>query len=250
MRTRETRRVVYNTFTIICNGLTCLERRPWRILSHDGTIKQWLCRVEGHSLLILTSHLANHFTRVECWRGNHCQNLPCLWLNGYNSTQFSFHQTFSKCLQVSINSQLQVLSSFGLLVVLPLFIPSLDTSMGIAKQNLHSFLPTQRLLVLTFNAHLTDVVAWLIILIFLYIALTYLCHIAQNVSCNCSMVLTNATLLDIKTGKTIQLFLKGTKLFIAQLTYKQLLSKSRIARVLCSVLYISHTLNKELLCDI
>jgi len=119
--------------------------------------------------------------------------------------------------------------------------------MGIAKQNLHSFLPTQRLLIFTFNAHLTDVVAWLIIVGVLHIALGNLGHVAQNVCGVGVLVLSDAAFLNVETRETEYLFLENAELFIRELTHKHLFGKARIARILVAVLDIVHPFDEILL---
>ena len=86
--------------------------------------------------------------------------------------------------------------------------------MSITKQNLHTFLAPELFLVRTLHAKLANIVTWLIIVILFYICRRYLCHITKYMGSVRINVLTDASALDIKAGKTVHLFLKDAELFL------------------------------------
>ena len=134
------------------------------------------------------------------------------------------------------------------LIILTILIASLYLSVGIAQKYLHSLYSTQVFLILTLDTHLTDIISWLIVLIFLNITLTHLCYISKDMCSDSSLILTNTTFLNIETWKTIEFLLEGAKVFITQLAQEQLLCKARVPRILTPILDISHSVDKVSLC--
>ena len=121
---------------------------------------------------------------------------------------------------------MQVASGYGSLVVLTVFVASFDASVSIAKQNLHSFPPTQVLLIRAFDAKLAYVVARLIVVVVLHIALRHLGNIAKHMGSDGRLVLPDAATLDIETRKSIHLFLKDRELLVRELAHEELLGEA------------------------
>ena len=121
--------------------------------------------------------------------------------------------------------------------------------MGVAQQYLYTLLAAQLLFIRTLNALLTDIVACLVVIVFLNITGRHLSHITQEVGCIGIDILSKGAVLHIETRETEHLFLEDTEVLFRQLTHKELLGKAGIARVLVTVLDILHALDKILLGD-
>ena len=236
-----------DTFAQEHRSLSRLERRARRILSHDTAVEQRMGRIFTQSFLCLATHLANHRMRIVSRRRNHTENFACRGFDGDNRTQLAFHQPFTQGLQLDIDTQLQVFSWLRFGIILTILVVSLDTTVSIAQQKLDTFLSTQFFLIRAFYTQFADIIAWLIIVVILNIRLRHLCHIAQHMSSIAILILSDSASLDIKTWKTEKFLLKSTELLVGQLTHKQLLGETRIARILVTVFDFSHSLDEEVL---
>ena len=112
------------------------------------------------------------------------------------------------------------------MIELAVLIVSLHTSVGIAQQNLHTFDPPQLFLIATLNAQLTNVVAWLIVVIGLDIGRRHLAHVTQHMSSHRIFVLPDGTMLDIEARKAEHLLLKHGEVGFGQLVHEHLLGKT------------------------
>ena len=127
------------------------------------------------------------------------------------------------------------------MVEFSVLITSLYSPVGIAQQNLDTLLTTQRLLIGTLDAQFADIVAGLVIVVFLDIGRRSLSHIAQQMGCHVIGVLTDSTLLHVEAGEAEHLLLEHAEILIGQLTHEQLLRITRIARIAVAVLHRGHT---------
>ena len=108
-----------------------LKRRTWRILSHNTTVQQGFPHVLAEQTVTLRTLASHHHTRVVAGRRHHTQHLTRLGFDGNNGANLSLHQSLTKCLQVGIQSQCQVLASNGTTVEAAILIAALHTTMSI-----------------------------------------------------------------------------------------------------------------------
>ena len=121
-----------NAFGEECQALGGLERRAWRILTHDGTVEQRLPDIFRERSVVFVAELSFQQTWVVGGGGDHAQHLAGTWFDGYNSTDLAFQHTLAKCLQADVQAQCEVFSGYRTAVVFAMLVFSLDTSMGIA----------------------------------------------------------------------------------------------------------------------
>ena len=243
-------RIGDDSLRIIRDGLTGLECRPRGILSHDGTVEQRFRRVKRKVVLVLSAQLADHRPGIEGRRRHHRQNLSCLRLDRHDGAELALHQPFAECLEIGIKAELQVASGVRPLVVLAVLVTSLYLAVGVAKQDLHALASAQVLFVFTLDAHLSDIVARLVVVVFLDVALAHLRHVAEHVCGDRTLILADAAFLYVEAGEAVELLLKGTELLVAQLAQEELLGKAGIAGVLVPVLDAEHPVDEVGLGDI
>ena len=99
------------------------------------------------------------------------------------------------------------------------------------------------------QSQFSDIVTRLIVVVLLNIAFRYLSHIAQYMGCVWIGIFSHASLLNIEARKTEHLFLEYREVLVRQLTHKELLRISGIARILGTVLDGFHALVKLLPCN-
>ena len=128
-------------------------------------------------------------------------------------------------------------------------ISSLNTAMRITEQNLDALLTTQFLFIPTLHARLPDIVTRLVVVVLLDIRRRGLSHVAQHMSRHGILILSHATLLHIETRKAEHLLLKDTKVLVAKLTDKQLLSETRVTRITVTILHDGHPTIELFLCN-
>ena len=197
----------------------------------------------------LASVLAHQLTRVVGWRGNHRQHTSVARVDGHDTAYLALHESFAKGLEVHVDTQRQVLAGDRTLVELAILITALYSTMGIAKQYLDTLHATKLFLVRFLQSQLADVVAWLVVVIVLYVALRYLAHIAQYVGGIRIGILSHTSLLHIEARETEHLLLEHAEVLVGELRHEELLGVSRITRVLVAILDVVHSLDKPLLGD-
>ena len=74
--------------------------------------------------------------RVERWARHHRQNLTRGWFDGNQCTNLVHHQALGIGLQVGIDRERKVMTSFRHHVILAVLVMPLDAAMGIAQQDL------------------------------------------------------------------------------------------------------------------
>ena len=197
--------------------------------------------------MVSTSLSPHHDTWVVAGRRHHAKHFARRWLNGNNATNLAFKQTLSQFLQLDIDTQCEVFACNRSTVELSILIVSLNTSVGVAQKDLHTFFATKLLLVTTFYTQLTYVIARLIVLGVLHIALRNLGHITQNVSSVWILILSDASFLHIETRKTEYFLLENAELLIRKLAHEHLFGKARIAWIFVAILDIVHPFDEILL---
>ena len=190
----------------------------------------------------LAALAANHDTWVVGWRTDHAQHFARGRLDGYDTAYFSFKQTLTQSLQIDVDAEREVFACNGFAVegAVPVFV--FNAPVGVAQQNLHTLLAPELFLVRTLYAKLADIVARLIVVVFLNIGRRHLSHVAQHMGCVGIYVLADAAMLDIESRETVHLFPEDAELLFRQLTHEELLGESRIAGVLVPVLDVVHAL--------
>ena len=86
-------------------------------------------------------------------------------------------QPFAKFLQLVVDGQRQILARLGPTVKGTVLIAALNTTMGIAQENLDTFLAAQLFLIAALNAELADIVARLIVVVIFNVGRRHLGHI-------------------------------------------------------------------------
>src|SRR5574344_2402076 len=115
----------YYTFLKKSQCLRWLKCRAWRILSHNRTVEQRFPHISAQFDMILTSLTTSHYTRVVRRGGNHTQNFTCRRFYSYNTTYFTSHQAFTKCLKSDIKTQCQIFTWYWTLVKSTILIATL-----------------------------------------------------------------------------------------------------------------------------
>ena len=238
-----------DTLGKISQCLSGLERRTRRILSHDASVEQRLPWVLREPSVHLASVLSHQFTRVVRWRGNHCQHRTVSRVDGHDTAYLSLQQPFAQSLQVHVDTQRQVFSCNRSLVEFSVLIASLYSSARITEQNLHTLHASKFLFVMLLNTQLSDVVARLVVVIFLDVAFRNLAHITQYMGCIRIGIFSHASLLHIEARESEHFFLEYAEVLVRQLRHEKLLRISGISRILTAVLDILHSLFKSLLGD-
>ena len=195
----------------------------------------------------LTTVLAHQLTRVVRWRGNHCQHRTVSRVDGNDTAYLSLQQTLTQSLQLHVDTQGQVFSCHRSLVEFSVLIASLYSSARITEQNLHTLYASKFLFVMLLNTQLSDVVARLVVVIFLDVAFRNLAHIAQYMGGIRIGIFSHASLLHIEARESEHLLLEYAEVLVRQLRHEELLRISGISRILTAVLDILHSLLESLL---
>ena len=114
-----------------CQALRGLKRRTWRVLTHNTAVQQGFPHVLTQQTMALRALASYHHARVVAGRRYHTQHLTRLGFDSHNGANLSLHQSLTKCLQVGIQSQCQVLASNGTTVEAAILIAALHTTMSI-----------------------------------------------------------------------------------------------------------------------
>ena len=85
-------------------SLSCLESRPRRELSHNGTIQQRLPRITSQFKMILTTLTTYHQTRIKSRGRCHAKDFSCRRFDSYYTTNLTFQQSLCQLLQFDINT--------------------------------------------------------------------------------------------------------------------------------------------------
>ena len=238
-----------DAFGHVRQSLRRLERRARRIHTHYRTVEERFPSVLGKSAVILGACAANHDARVVGRSRHHAEHFARARVESHDRTYLTFHKAFAQSLQFLVDGEREVFSGNRLAVVFALHILPLDASASIAQQYLHALLAAQLFLVRLLHAELADVVARLVVAVFLNVVGRNLCNVAEDVRTYRRLILAYAALLDIETREAEYLLLKVTELLRRKLTHEHLLREARVAWVLRVVLDVVHALYEILFRD-
>ena len=197
----------------------------------------------------LSTLAAGHDAWVVVGRRHHAEHFARRWLNGHDAADLSLHESLAECLQLYVDAEREVLAGNGLLVEGTVLIATLDAAVGVAQEYLDALLSAQLLLIAALHAELTDVVAGLIVVVFLDVAGRHLSHIAQHMGGMRILVLADAALLHVEAREAEHLLLEHAELLVGELAHEELLREARVAGILRTVLDVVHALYEEFLRD-
>ena len=156
---------------------------------------------------------------------------------------------FGECLKFQVDGQRQVFAGFRLLVVFSFLIAALNTAFRVAQQNLDAFLSAQLLLVRPLHAEFSDVVAGLIVVVFLDVGRRNLRHIAEHMGGVGIFIFAKGAFLDVKARETEHFLLKNAEFLVRKLTHENLLRIARVTGIFRAVFDVVHPLNEVFLRD-
>ena len=238
-----------NTFLHESQSLCGFEGRAGRILPAYGAVEQRLSGISLEHFQVFASVAPYEQTRVVGRRRHHAQNLTRLGFYGYYASNFPFHNFFAQGLEVRINAKLQVFPRFGAMIKLPVLITPLETSVNIAKPNLHSLFAAQIFFVGTLNSYLANIISRLIVRIVVNVVLRNLTNIPEYVCAYAISITANAATLNRETAKLKKFLFYLRKLLSRDLAQKKLRSVARISRILLAVFDFEHPFYIEILGD-
>ena len=176
--------------------------------------------------MVLTALTTNHHSGVIRRRRHHAQHFTRRGFDGHDTADFALQQPFTKCLQLIIDTQRQILSRHRFTVQSTILVTALDAPVCIAQQDLSTLHTTQLFLVGALYTLFSDIVARLVVIVFLNVCRRHLCNVSQDMCRQIILILTDTTPLYIETGETEHLLLENTEILIAQLWQEQLLCKA------------------------
>lgn len=238
-----------NAFGHVRQSLRRLERRPRRIHTHYRTVEERFPSVFGKSAVILGACAANHDAWVVGWRRHHAEHFARARVESHDRTYLTFHKAFAQSLQFLVDGERKVFSGNRLAVVFALHILPLDASASIAQQYLHALLAAQLFLVRLLHAEFADVVARLVVAVFLNVVGRNLRNVAEYVRTYRRLILAYAALLHVEAREAENLLMKVAELLRRKLTHEHLLREARVAWVLRVVFDVVHALYEILFRD-
>ena len=204
----ERRRRCNDAFRKSYQGVDGLESGAGRIASHQRTVVHRLVRV-CQKFRIIDSHIAaDKQVRVITRRRHQRQNLARGGFDGNDGADFVLHQFLAVCLQIDVESRLDVEPNDSNSVIQSVLVTTLHSVFYVNDINLGALLTAKLLLVRFFDASHAHIIAGLVIRIRLDVLWISLAHIAQNLRCGFILVFAGGTFLNLKTRKLVHLFLQ------------------------------------------
>ena len=157
------------------------EHGAWRVRSLYGSVEHRLVRVLD-DLVIVLADVRQH-AHIDSWTGHKCEDFSCLRFDRHEAPDLVSHQLLAVLLQIRVNRGVDVVSRYGFLVHLSVFVALLDLVAGVAKVDVVPFLSTQFLLSRGLDPGLTGIVSRAVFPgMLLYVVGVHLRDIAEQVS--------------------------------------------------------------------
>ena len=203
--------------------LSGLEGGARGILSHDGAVEERFQGVFREAAVVLAALTSHHDARIVGGRRHHAEHLARLGLNGHDGAQLALHEPLAQPLQVDVDAQGEVLARYGLGVEASVLVVALYASAHIPEQYLHTLGAAQFLLVGALYADFSDIVAGLVVVVFLDVLGRHLRHIPQQQGRRGILILADASFLDVKAREFVGFLLKHAELLVGELRHEELL---------------------------
>ena len=203
--------------------LSGLEGGARRILSHDGPVEERFERVFRQAAVVLAALSTYHDARVVGRRRHHAEHLARLGFNGHDGAQLALHEPLAQPLQVDVDAQGEVFARYGFGVEASVLVVALYASAHIPEQYLHTLGAAQFLLVGALYADFSDIVAGLVVVVFLDVLGRHLRHVAQQQGRRGILILADASFLDVEAREFVGFLLKHAELLVGELRHEELL---------------------------
>lgn len=108
------------------------EHGAWRVRSLYGPVEHRLVRVLD-DLVIVLADVRQH-AHIDSWTGHKCEDFSCLRFDRHEAPDLVSHQLLAVLLQIRVDRGVDVVSRYGFLVHLSVFVALLDLVAGVAKR--------------------------------------------------------------------------------------------------------------------